>query len=352
MTSADQPLGSRTGLGDINVFDVLLFKAGQINLGLGPQLTLPSATNDRLGTGRWQAGPAAVLIAPESWGLLGALVTYQHSFAGGDGRLVQNNLQAQPFVIYNLPQGFYLRSTATWNFDLERGAYYIPLGFGAGKIWTLTDGTTVNLFAEPQYRDAYIYAYPLILQDWTRLQTSNFARSDAFPHAPPNRFAHARAFPPADMKVVIRMNVDTLYSTAWLDLGPEPVVLSVAATERYFMLPMLSLWTDVFAVAGTRTTGRNRAVDFLVAGPKWLGDVPAGLELIKAPTRYMGIIGRTQTNGPSDYETVHKVQDHYKLTPLSAWKHPEAGRPESGHEDAATGIDRQNGCIRLLQALH
>ena len=160
VTSADQPLGSRTGLGDINVFDVLLFKVGPINLGVGPQLTLPSATNDRLGTGRWQAGPAGVLIAPEPWGLLGGLVTYQHSFAGGNGRPVQNNLQAQPFVIYNLPQGFYLRSTATWNFDLERGNYYIPIGLGAGKIWNLPDGTTINLFAEPQYTVAHYQAAP------------------------------------------------------------------------------------------------------------------------------------------------------------------------------------------------
>jgi hypothetical protein len=144
VTSADQPLGSRTGLGDMNIFDVLLFKAGSINLGIGPQLTLPSATNDRLGTGRWQAGPAGVLIAPESWGLLGGLITYQHSFGGGNGRPVQNNLQAQPFVIYNLPQGFYLRSTATWNFDLQRGNYYIPIGLGAGKIWNLPDGTAIS----------------------------------------------------------------------------------------------------------------------------------------------------------------------------------------------------------------
>jgi hypothetical protein len=85
------------------------------------------------------------------------------------------------------------------------------------------------------------------------------------------------------------------------------------------MLPMLSMWTDVFAVPGTRTTGRSRAVDFLVVGPKWQGEVPVGLELIRSPTRYVFIIGRTQTNGPADYDAVHKVQAQYKLTPLSAW---------------------------------
>lgn len=155
VTSPDEPLGSETGLGDFNVFDILLFKAGPLELGVGPQLTVPSATDDRLGTGKWQAGAALLAIAPQSWGLLGALVTYQHSFAGDDDRPTQSSLQAQPFVIYNLPGGFYLRSTATWSFDLERGDYNIPVGLGVGKVWKLAGGTTLNLFAEPQYTVAH-----------------------------------------------------------------------------------------------------------------------------------------------------------------------------------------------------
>jgi hypothetical protein len=155
VTSPDQPLGATTGLGDINLFDVLLFKVGRVELGFGPQLTINSATDDRLGTGKWQAGAAALAIAPQHWGLLGGLVTYQHSFAGDDDRPTQNTLQAQPFVIYNLPQGFYLRSTATWSFDLEHGDYYIPLGVGAGKVWKTVDGATLNLFVEPQWTVAH-----------------------------------------------------------------------------------------------------------------------------------------------------------------------------------------------------
>jgi hypothetical protein len=150
VTSPDQPLGQTTGLGDINLFDVLLFKVGTVELGFGPQLTIDSATDDRLGTGKWQAGAAAVVIAPQHWGLLGGLVTYQHSFAGDDDRSTQNTLQAQPFGIYNLPHGFYLRSSATWNFDLQRGDFYIPLGLGVGKVWKTVDGATLNLFVEPQ----------------------------------------------------------------------------------------------------------------------------------------------------------------------------------------------------------
>jgi hypothetical protein len=86
VTSPDHPLGSTTGLGDINIFDVFLFKTGPLELGFGPQLTIDSVTDDRLGTGKWQAGAAGVAIAPLSWGLLGGLVTYQHSFAGKGDR--------------------------------------------------------------------------------------------------------------------------------------------------------------------------------------------------------------------------------------------------------------------------
>jgi hypothetical protein len=133
--------------------------------------------------------------------------------------------------------------------------------------------------------------------------------------APYNQFSHARAFPPADFKAVVRANVDTLYSSANLDLGPDPVVLSVPAIDRYFMLPLLSLWTDVFAVPGTRTTGRNTAREFLLVAPSWQGQAPAGLEIIRSPTRFVGIGGRTQTNGVADYDNVHRIQAGYKLTP-------------------------------------
>lgn len=117
----------------------------------------------------------------------------------------------------------------------------------------------------------------------------------------------------------MRPNMDTLYSPAVLDLGAEPIVLSVPATDRYFMLPLMSLWTDVFAVPGTRTTGPNTARDFLLVSPQWQGTAPAGLEIIRSPTRYLDIVGRTKTDGPADYDAVHKVQAGYKLTPLSAW---------------------------------
>ncbi len=91
---------------------------------------------------------------------------------------------------------------------------------------------------------------------------------------------------------------------------------------RYYLLPMLDMWSDVFASLGWRTTG-TQAGNFLVTPRGWSGTVPAGFSQIEAPTRYVWIIGRTKTDGPQDYDAVHKIQAGYKITPLSAWGKPQ-----------------------------
>jgi hypothetical protein len=167
--------------------------------------------------------------------------------------------------------------------------------------------------------DAYLYFYPLVTVDLTRKQLTNMEPGPASLGAPMNRFANISAFPTADTRVVVRPNFDTLYSSAWLDLTKEPVVVSVPNTGgRYYLLPMLDMWTDVFASPGWRTTGTG-AENFLVTPPGWDGAVPADFTPIKAPTPYVWIIGRTKTDGPADYDAVHKIQAGYKITPLSQW---------------------------------
>jgi hypothetical protein len=169
--------------------------------------------------------------------------------------------------------------------------------------------------------DAYVYFYPLVTMDITRKQMVNVERPEGF-HSPMNTFLNMPAYPTADMRVVVRPNFDTLYSSAWLDLTREPVVVSAPNTDgRFYLLPMLDMWSDVFASPGWRTTG-TQAGNFLLTPPGWTGTVPADMSQIKAPTPYVWVIGRTKTDGPSDYEAVHKIQAGYQITPLSRWGKP------------------------------
>jgi len=139
---------------------------------------------------------------------------------------------------------------------------------------------------------------------------------------PHNMFNSFREYPAGDFKTVVRPNFDTLYSSAFLDLTKQPVVVSVPDTGgRYYLLPMLDVWTDVFASPGWRTTGTD-AADYLVTPPGWTGTVPSGMTRISAPTPYVWIIGRAKTDGPQDYDAVHKIQAGYKITPLSDWGKP------------------------------
>jgi len=146
--------GYRSGLGDISVFDIFLLSEGEVNLGVGPMLTLPTATDAELGAGKWSGGLSAVAVHSSPRGLLGGLVQWQHSFAGQSRRETVHSATLQPFLIHNLPGGWYLRSTATWTFDLQHGQYYIPLGAGAGRAWRVGK-TIVNAFVEPQWTVAH-----------------------------------------------------------------------------------------------------------------------------------------------------------------------------------------------------
>jgi len=170
--------------------------------------------------------------------------------------------------------------------------------------------------------DAYLYFYPLIIMDVTRKQFTNIASGKEPGRGPMNTFANAPTYPAATDKGVVRYNFDTLYSAAWLNITKEPMVVSVPNTGgRYYLLPMLDMWTDVFASPGWRTTG-TQATNFLLTPPGWRGAVGPEMTRIDAPTPIVWIIGRTKTDGPSDYDAVHKIQAGYKITPLSQWGKP------------------------------
>ncbi len=159
---------------------------------------------------------------------------------------------------------------------------------------------------------AYIYGYSLVITETTKkiMLTSGHQL---------NEFFNKRFFPTPEYSTIVRPNVDTLYSMAWLNLSEEPMVLSLPNTHnKYYLMELLDSWTNVFSSLGARTTG-TRASLFVIAGPDWNQPLPNGMIRIDAPTRDVWIIGRTQTNGKNDYHTVHEIQDNYLLVPLSCW---------------------------------
>lgn len=186
--------------------------------------------------------------------------------------------------------------------------------------------------------EAYVYFYPLVSMDVTRRVLTNQPADSKPGVGPKNQFHHMRQFPPAGFKEVVRPNFDTLYSSAWVDLRNGPVVVSVPDTGgRYYLLPMLDLWTDVFASPGKRTSGTS-AGNYVLTPPEWKGVLPRGMERIESPGHDIWIIGRTQTNGPKDYEAVHKIQDGFKITPLSQWGKP--GKPVKHVMDPSVDLKR------------
>jgi hypothetical protein len=138
--------------------------------------------------------------------------------------------------------------------------------------------------------DAYIYGYALVVLDETERQTVNVPKA-ANVAAPINQFARVEQLPDASFKAVVRPNVDTLYTTSFLDLAKEPMVLHIPDTHgRFYMMPMLDAYTNVFASPGKRTTG-TKEQNIAIVGPGWKGSLPAGVTKIEAPTNSVWLVG-------------------------------------------------------------
>ena len=177
------------------------------------------------------------------------------------------------------------------------------------------DSTTIKTAEE-----AFLYCYSLVIMDITRKKLTNTETPGANA-APINQFANKSEYPDYTFTDVVRPNADTYYSSAFLDLSKDALVLSLPNTnDRYYLMPMLDAYSNVFSSPGKRTTG-TEAGNFLITGPDWKGTVPEGMkEQIKAPTNMVWILGRIQCNGKEDGEkVVIPIQKKLKLTPLSAW---------------------------------
>ncbi len=170
--------------------------------------------------------------------------------------------------------------------------------------------------------EAYIYGYPLVTMEMTRRVLTNVAAPEG-QKAPVGQFARLREYPTPANKEVTAPNADTLYTLAWLDVSKEPWVLSIPdMKDRYYLMPMLSGWTDVFQVPGKRTTG-TKAQKYVITGPNWTGTLPEGPTEHKSPTGMVWILGRIYCTGtPEDYKAVHALQDKFSVVPLSSYGKP------------------------------
>ncbi len=142
-----------SGLGDFNIFAAYLIDVGNpaISFGIGPQVTAPTAATNGLGAGKWSLGLANVLFdARNSKFQWGYLLTWQASVAGDNTRNDVNFGAFQPFAMYQLGKGWYLRSTGVWTYNFESDNYAIPIGLGIGKV-TVKPGVVINAYFEPQY---------------------------------------------------------------------------------------------------------------------------------------------------------------------------------------------------------
>ena len=153
INSFDLSTQVRSGLGDLNIFGtyILTNPKSHKQLGVGPIMTLPTATSRTLGSGKWQLGAAFVGYFDANPVMqLGFLMTWQHSFAGDGDRSKVNASSIQPFLLWQLGKGLYQRSSATTILDFENGNYLVPFGLGMGKVLNLGKAVC-NIFAEPQF---------------------------------------------------------------------------------------------------------------------------------------------------------------------------------------------------------
>ncbi len=181
--------------------------------------------------------------------------------------------------------------------------------------------------------DAYLYGYPLVIMEETRKAGESIGGA--------NVLGHNREFPDGDFRFVVRPNFDTLYTSAAIDLKDGPQVVSMPDTgDRYYVLPFMDAWTNVFASTGTSTTGNGRQ-EVVLTGPDYTGELPEDLTtVVESPTNMVWMIGRVQTNGANDVAAVATIQNQMALTPLTDWINGERKRGTTiGMADAQVDVD-------------
>lgn len=177
------------------------------------------------------------------------------------------------------------------------------------------DLTTDPSEASALAKDAYIFAYPMLENYRTMyveaVSTENF-----------NKFTRTETLFGPESKTVVRPNNDTIYSTAWLDLRAEPLVVELpAVSDRYFSLQLVDMYTHNFAYAGSRATGTG-SVTVMIAGPYWEGETPSGIDhVFCSEGDYVYCVIRTAVNSekPGDLQRVIDIQQRCSLLTLGEY---------------------------------
>ena len=166
--------------------------------------------------------------------------------------------------------------------------------------------------------EAFTYGFPMIMNYAVMYAYAVDPNSGQY-KAPFNQINNeANVFTPKDT-AVISPNSDTPYSTVFMDLRAEPVVLCVPEVEkgRYYVVQLVDMYTDNYGYIGSRATG-NGAGCYMVAGPDWKGQMPTGIKKVfHCETQFSAGAYRTQLFGPADIDNVRKVQAGYKVQTLS-----------------------------------
>lgn len=169
-------------------------------------------------------------------------------------------------------------------------------------------------------KNAFIYGYPMV-EMYGVIYAYNVDTKSPDYKGPFNKITNVpRVFTPED-KAVVTPNSDTPYSFLTMDLRAEPIVISVPQIEkkRYYSIMLLDLYTYVYDVVGSRTTGNDEG-NFLIAGPDWKGEAPSGIKkVIRCETQFSFACFRTQLFDPADLKNVIKIQDQYNAQPLSSF---------------------------------
>ena len=205
---------------------------------------------------------------------------------------------------------------------LSIAAAMFLLGCGDERT-TRPAGTKMDISVEEAQaiaKDAYIYGFPVVM-NYKTIYNYVVDKENSEYKGPFNQLSCvARLFTPDD-RAVVTPNADTPYCMFWLDVRVEPLVLTVPEMEpeRFYHFQLVDLYTHNFAYIGTLTTG-NGAGKYLIAGPDWDGEKPAGIaDMIRSETNFVFNVTRTQLFGPDDMTRVAEIQGSYGLQPLSAF---------------------------------